>query len=286
MTNSQEDFDKLSPDNLQQTIAHILRHGSNFHALTGAVGTSSQFTKGSPRSSITPDGASGTSAIRLLCCRLHFIGYLKYNLWRIGQNVEHGNIEICSKSDDSSTSKSQRDAFNNRIPFVPLGSEGTPPSVDGIINISHLHTSLIGACWISDSSKKPSPPPDNSECTTLPEPSASRRSSRHKGEAPGNASTYSVSGFVKFLTSLQKLYISFMDVRIRFRESQDQNAIMKAAMFLAELDEFDKKSRISDLYELMRQNKDGASKEQYWDYDRYDMAIVSFLNLPDWICPR
>lgn len=146
---------------------------------------------------------------------------------------------------------------------------------------------IVAACWNVDPAKQPSPPTNSSnDADNAQANTSSRRMSRQKRGSAGNVLTYSIPGLVQFLCALQRLYSSFMEVRIHFQENQDQNAIMKSASFLAEMDDFDKRFRITNLWELEQQGQGSSNKEQYWEVDRNDLAIVSFLNLPEWICPR
>jgi hypothetical protein len=144
---------------------------------------------------------------------------------------------------------------------------------------------LTAGCWIVDPDKA-SAVAHSAEDPPNKTAESSRRMSRQKRGSAGNVLTYSIPGLVQFLCALQKLYSSFMEVRIHFQENQDQNAIMKSASFLAEMDEFDRRFRITNLWELMQHGHEELRKEQYWEIDRSDLAMISFINLPEWICPR
>lgn len=125
MTTATASLNQLSPDILKEKVADILFNGSTFQALNTMINPESQVSTRYGRPTTPTDQPSGstTSVIRLLCARLHFIGYLKHNLWRIGISINSGEITVCAEIGQNE-SKAHLDAFNNRIPFVPMGMEG------------------------------------------------------------------------------------------------------------------------------------------------------------------
>jgi hypothetical protein len=131
---------------------------------------------------------------------------------------------------------------------------------------------LLGASWLGDQPDlclKKIHEDDGNPDKNLETASASRRHI-----------TYSVQGLGQFLLDLKRLYAAFMNVRLQFQENQDQNAIMKAASFLSRWDEF------SDRYKISQVSQPDRLTGKAVEYDRLNMKVVSFLHLPDWICPK
>jgi hypothetical protein len=290
--------DPLSKDELKQRIAEILFKGSKLKALStnlsksklrpprhGSVVLPSPQSRTSPPVLQTPNvDLEGLTSLRLLCARLHFIGHLKHHLWRIIFNIESNKIESFEnqeqeqildldlddedEDDRPSRNRTASTADNllkqlENLPFVPMSSEISSWNIEQQI------------------SKSPSP--------SLEQTQDSQRSSTPKNPMKSMISsqpTYTIRGLGMFLVQFQRLYYLFMEVRLQFQESQDQNAIMKSASFIESLDSFTKEYKISlDSNLLMttlgkgKSNKDPA-------HDRSDIMVASFTNLPDWICPR
>lgn len=265
--------DPLSKDELLRNTANILLQGSKLKALSSPLAPAKSRTLQSSvvqlhsnstnTISIVPSTVEleGLTSLRLLCSRLQFIGNLKYQLWRIIYNVEHNTIESFEDSDDSAKidADDEDDAANRRavfersltkqlksLPFVPLSAE-----------ISS---------W-------------NDQTNVMDDSSALSTKSAKAGHP------YSIQGLGLFLTKFQILYRSFMDVRLQFQESQDQNAIMKSASFLESLEDFAREFKIT-LDNTILSGSIGKQKIREPTGDKLDISILSFLNLPDWICSR
>jgi hypothetical protein len=280
--------DPLSKDELKQRIAEILSQGSKLKALSsnlsktkrrplrqGSIELPSQANATNPRSSHVE--LEGLTSLRLLCARFYFIGHLKHHLWRIITNIQSNKIEsfenevqeqgkdlddedhddekMMSRNRSSSTADSLLRQLDN-LPFVPMSSE-----------ISSWNT--------SPSLEQVNPPSTTSEQQETP--------SKSQGKS---SQIYSIRGLGMFLVQFQRLYYLFMEVRLQFQESQDQNAIMKAASFIESLDHFTREYKISldsnllmTSFARVKASKDPVS-------DRSDIMVASFTNMPDWICPR
>jgi hypothetical protein len=145
MTASIASLHHLSPDIIKESIAEILSNGATFPALNAMFHSESQQvgTRGTrPTTPTDQPSGSSTSVIRLLCARLHFIGYLKYNLWRIGNSINTGDIAVCAEL-GANESKTQLDVFNNRIPFVPMGTEGEECTIKSLIILCCVNSRML-----------------------------------------------------------------------------------------------------------------------------------------------
>lgn len=235
---------------------------------------------------------SNLTTLRLLCARLSFIGHLKYHLWRIIYNIEKNKIESSAEleemldhedddddeNDDnndknnvnssasSSSKKKNRKDFSkqlNALPYVPMSTEILSWNIE---------------------------PPKNKEellaSSTTPSTSTTATSSSNSN----NNLMYSIHGLGLFLVKYQRLYSLFMEVRLQYQENQDQNAIMRSASFLESLNNFAKEYKISlDSNLLMPSLSKSLSTSKPIKEptnERLDISVTSFLNLPDWICPR
>lgn len=301
--------DPLSKDELQRRIADILFKGSKMKALAspisqtaGAVPTTEKkTTRGHHGSFILPTQQSlssttsslpmlqsppihleGLTSLRLLCARLHFIGHLKHQLWRIISNIQSEKIESFEEfenfhgfevdDDDSevpqpSTSrrKSTTTLFQlHNLPFVPFSSE--------IASWNHLpqgHSTPASSANNAIDTED-----DQSHSSTL------------KVQKSSNGLNYSIHGLGVFLVKFQRLYYLFMQVRLQFQENQDQNAIMKSASFLESLESFTKEYKITLDADLLMPKLGKTKVTKEVTNERLDINVASFMNLPAWICSR
>jgi hypothetical protein len=320
--------DPLSKDELKQRIADILLKGSKMKALASSPlsHSTNKTSRGHHGSFILPtqqslsNSSSGSStgsastlpilqtpkahlegltSLRLLCARLHFMGHLKYHLWRMVTNIQNEKIESSEELENeqfivglededeednrdagevtnsmmSSRRKSTADSLLSqlkKLPFVPLSSE--------IASWNPVPPASASA----DLAAATATPPAQSEEGNQPHSTPTK--------APKSSSPsllYSIHGLGLFLVKFQRLYYTFMEVRLQFQENQDQNAIMKSASFLESLEIFAKEFKIALDSNLLMTSSLGKTKTtKETASERLDITVASFLNLPDWICPR
>jgi hypothetical protein len=320
--------DPLSKDELKHRIADILSKGSKMKALASPISqtttagaieaTGKKTSRGHHGSFILPTQHSlasssttsaptssssvpilqtpkthleGLTSLRLLCARLHFMGHLKYQLWRIISNIQNEKIESFEELEnshelevDDDEDNGDDDAGDERIAFT--SSSRRRSTADSVLfQLKHLPFVPLSseiASW--------NPLPLQTQAhvpSSHTEDDQSHSSSTSKVQKPSSGLLYSIHGLGIFLVKFQRLYYLFMQVRLQFQENQDQNAIMKSASFLESLDIFTKEYKIA-LDSNLLMTKLGKPKVTTKEVtnDRLDMAVTSFINLPEWICSR